>query len=126
MRSPEVDPKLRIDAAKAAAQFIHAKPGSKPGDQPKLIESPGWSAEDQNWLDYLRRHRNQAPEPDHERRLAAFERFWRIAHDVPTTDDLADDPAAAWFGIERAAPLYTRDNDPLLTGRAPSKLSRDD
>jgi len=40
MHSPHVDARLRLDAAKAAAQYLHAKPkDAPPGDAAKVIDS---------------------------------------------------------------------------------------
>src|SRR6516164_7698374 len=40
MHSPHVDARLRLDAAKAAAQYLHKKPkDAQPGDAAKDIES---------------------------------------------------------------------------------------
>src|SRR5260221_2445347 len=52
MASPLADPKMRIDAAKAAATYCHAKPGAdaKQGDGARLIEgtvTPAWTESDE-------------------------------------------------------------------------------
>ena len=46
MHSPHVDARLRLDAAKAAAQYLHKKPkDAQPGDAAKVIESVEATAE---------------------------------------------------------------------------------
>jgi hypothetical protein len=39
MRAPDVTPKMRLDAAKAAAPFVHGKAGKSSPAEPKVIES---------------------------------------------------------------------------------------
>jgi hypothetical protein len=61
MRAPEADPRLRLDAAKGAAAFLHPKPTtSKPGADAKLIVATVSDAEtltNAEWLVQLQAER---------------------------------------------------------------------
>ena len=49
MHSPHLDARLRLDAAKAAAQYLHTKPKDEAPPDPKLIEA---SKDSTPWTNY--------------------------------------------------------------------------
>jgi hypothetical protein len=60
MREPTADPRLRVDCAKAAAHFVHSKPGAaKPEDRARIIEGrSAWSQAEEAQLQDLRAQRD--------------------------------------------------------------------